>query len=295
MSARRGRIAIVGAGPVGQGLALLARGRGYEVSCVVSRRRSSARALARLTRTSLYSDSPSEIPEHTDIILVAVPDSELRAVSKSLSKSFRRARKKRWVIHTSGVTPADVLAPLRRLNIGIASIHPIRSFPPGPPPAWKELEGTWFGVETSARERAWALRFVRCLGGRSLIVPKSKKTLYHIACTFASNYALTLLQAVSIIARRAGMKKDLRPFEKLLITSIGRGFRVGPTAALTGPVVRGDRSVLKQHREELRRALPKLLPLFDELVLLTAREAVSGRRLTAKQRRAIRTLFASPS
>jgi predicted short-subunit dehydrogenase-like oxidoreductase (DUF2520 family) len=45
--------------------------------------------------------------------------------------------------------------------------------------------------------------------------------------------------------------------------------RLGPEAALTGPIARGDESTVEAQRAAVEAAAPQLLELFDELVRVT--------------------------
>jgi predicted short-subunit dehydrogenase-like oxidoreductase (DUF2520 family) len=42
--------------------------------------------------------------------------------------------------------------------------------------------------------------------------------------------------------------------------------KLGPRAALTGPVARGDEGTIVQHRKAVQTAAPDLLPLYDALL-----------------------------
>jgi predicted short-subunit dehydrogenase-like oxidoreductase (DUF2520 family) len=45
--------------------------------------------------------------------------------------------------------------------------------------------------------------------------------------------------------------------------------KLGPEAALTGPVARGDEETVAAQRAAVEEAAPELAPLFDELVRRT--------------------------
>ena len=54
---------------------------------------------------------------------------------------------------------------------------------------------------------------------------------------------------------------------------------LGPEAALTGPVARGDESTVAAQRAAVEETAPELLALFDELVRRT--RAVAGQEAPA--------------
>ena len=51
---------------------------------------------------------------------------------------------------------------------------------------------------------------------------------------------------------------------------------LGPEAALTGPIARGDEGTTERHRASVAERTPELLPLWTELAEAT--RAVAGRR-----------------
>jgi predicted short-subunit dehydrogenase-like oxidoreductase (DUF2520 family) len=51
---------------------------------------------------------------------------------------------------------------------------------------------------------------------------------------------------------------------------------MGPEAALTGPIVRGDEATVARHREAVAQRTPALLELWDALA--DATRALAGRK-----------------
>jgi predicted short-subunit dehydrogenase-like oxidoreductase (DUF2520 family) len=52
----------------------------------------------------------------------------------------------------------------------------------------------------------------------------------------------------------------------LAAASLENAARLGPAAALTGPVARGDLAVLAGHRAAIGEGAPELLPLYEALL-----------------------------
>ncbi len=287
---RREVIVIIGAGAVGNALARATRTAGHRIASVVSRSASSARKLARATKTARWGTDLLGIPADATMFIIAVPDAEIERVARRLAAHIGRSRRRRKVFHTSGMATSESLRPLRKVGLTVCSIHPIRSFPPlaGASAIVRSLKDEWFGIEGSADAQRWARPFVRTLGGHPVSIPKSKKTQYHIACTFASNYPLVMLRAAELFARSAGISGGILPLRSLLLGSVRNGLEVGPMRAITGPVARGDAETVRRHRSDIRRQVPHLVPLFDQLVSFAVREAVQAGRITQTQQRAVR-------
>lgn len=289
---RRRSIAVIGAGAVGSALAVFARRRGHVVRSVISRRTDAARRLARSVGASVWSDDVAVLDGRSDLIILSVPDAEVTGVCRKLKDV---ALGDAVIVHTSGLLTSDALSPLKAKGRMLGSLHPILSFPTSLSAAdmADRLSKSVFGIEGTPSARNWMERFVGSLGCTSVAIPKSRKSLYHVACTFASNYALTLLEAVRMLSEQAGLPSGLEPFERLFASSVEGGFRKGPMRALTGPVARADEAALRIHARTIRRDVHTLYPLFAELVLLTARQSRHSGRLSASEARRIESVVRS--
>ena len=83
----------------------------------------------------------------------------------------------------------------------------------------------------------------------------------------ASNFLLTLQAAAERLAGGAGLERSeartlLAP---LVRQSVENWAAVGPEAALTGPIARGDERTVESQRAAVATEAPELLALFDEL------------------------------
>ncbi len=267
MSSRQPTIALIGAGPVGTAVAIHAQRNGFSVAAVVSKHRSSSHVLARRVACRVFGTSVASIPPDVDVVVIAVPDGEIRRVATSLAASVAWHRRTGFV-HTSGALTSDELAPLRTRGHRVASVHPIQTFPREAQRFSDEtlLQNIAWGVEAPSPSRTWAHRLVRRWRGRPLQVPKDAKITYHLACTFAANYPVLLWQLAEELGRAARIPGGLAPFMPLILESLGYAYELGPRKALTGPAVRGDRAMLQRHRAALLRLKPTWVPLFDALV-----------------------------
>jgi len=114
------------------------------------------------------------------------------------------------------------------------------------------------------------------LTSRPFSIPPEKKTLYHIAAVFASNYFVTLLSAVGRTGSAAGLPREeiVTLFEPLIRQTLDAVLCTSPHAALTGPIARNDRDTIRRHVEALHElGDEQTLSLYIELGLATARLA----------------------
>jgi predicted short-subunit dehydrogenase-like oxidoreductase (DUF2520 family) len=105
------------------------------------------------------------------------------------------------------------------------------------------------------------------LGGRRIDVDDEHRAAYHAAACIASNHLVALLGQVERVAAIAGVPLDA--LLELSRQSLENVASVGPRAALTGPVARGDWETVDRHRAVLegldRRAYDVMVELAEVL------------------------------
>ena len=207
------RVRIVGAGRAGGSFALALGDVGWQVELQL-------RGLP---------DGPAA--HDVDLLLLCVPDAVVAELAAEVEPDPGAV-----VAHCAGSLALDVLAPHRRR----ASVHPLVSLP-SPPVGAARLRTAWFGVAGDPL----ALEVVRDLGGRAVEPPDERRAEYHAAAVIASNHLVALLGQVERVAASVGM--PLEPYLELAAGSLDNVREMGPAAALTGPVARGDWDTVRAH------------------------------------------------
>ncbi len=166
-----------------------------------------------------------------DLVLLCVPDGAIAERASTLAVDADRV-----VGHCSGALGLDVLEPHPRRT----SLHPLVSVADAERGA-AALRGAWAGLagDPIAAELAAAL------GMRGVAVPDERRAEYHAAAAIASNHLVALLGQVERVA--SGLGVPLEAFAALARGSLENATSMGPTAALTGPVARGDWSTVRAH------------------------------------------------
>jgi predicted short-subunit dehydrogenase-like oxidoreductase (DUF2520 family) len=267
-------ITLIGAGAVGTSLALALHAHAYPLRTIVSRTDAAARSLAKRVQSRAFLPiGELRLPED-GIVFIAVPDDALGDVVERLSASIDGVSAA-VVMHTSGALPAGVLGPLRESGAAIGSFHPLMLFPRGRSTG-AELTKCPVAIEGDERALDAARKIARALKAKPFLVPPEKKSLYHIAAVFASNYFVTLLSAVE----RTGAALDLPRSEiiplflPLIRQTLDAVLESSPRAALTGPIKRNDRDTVRRHLDALRElGDDRMLALYIELGLATAQLA----------------------
>jgi predicted short-subunit dehydrogenase-like oxidoreductase (DUF2520 family) len=262
----RPKIAIVGAGNVGQTLALALRGAGYRIREIVSRSspasRRRARALAR--RVGARAVILGAFKPHAGVIWLCVPDREIHPCALSLA-----SRGGDWhgltVVHPSGSLLSDELQPLAQLGADIASAHPLMTFVRRSQPS---LEGVGFTVEGDRAAVQVVREIVVRLGAKLFPINKKQKAAYHAWATVTSPMMTALLATAEEVAKLAGVPRAQarRRMMPILRETLENYSRFGPAAGFSGPIVRGDAATVEKHLRELR-ASPVAAHVYRRLAL----------------------------
>jgi predicted short-subunit dehydrogenase-like oxidoreductase (DUF2520 family) len=284
------KVCIVGAGRVGSTLALALQRRGYEIVGVASRSEQSARRLGERLGCP-FTVRPAECTRNAAVVLITTPDREIGAVAAAIQSRGGFAAGQ-LVAHTSGATPAEVLAPARAAGADVASLHPLQSFA-DVETALERLPGCYFGVEGDPAGVWRARRLVEDLGGVPLEVNAKDKALYHAAACVASNYLVAVIHLATELLGRCGWTRAdaLKALAPLVDGTRENVRNLGPVRALTGPVARGDRPTLEWHLAALARLDDGYEGVYRALGAYTAGLAREQGALGAVQARELAALF----
>jgi predicted short-subunit dehydrogenase-like oxidoreductase (DUF2520 family) len=263
-------LAIVGAGRVGRALGRRLRELGWNIGAVVARSEACARRAVRFIGSgSAHAGMPRRILAST-VILIATPDAAIAEVAQELARIGAEELQGKVVLHTSGARDAGVLRPLRDCGAAIGSMHPLQTFSGvGVPP----LEGRVFAIEGDVMAVRTARKIARALGGAPLHIAAPDKPLYHAACTLAAGHALVIAEAAIQLMMSLGMKRSeatraLLPMTRQVLQNCER---LGPRAAWTGPLARGDYGVVATHVDALRQYSLEYKEAYEALNRLAER------------------------
>ena len=258
------RIIFIGAGKVAWHLSYALNKKGYVISGIASRKKSSAEKLAGKFAVECTTN-PESIVKDADIIFITTPDSEIKKVVTNLCKNGV-LRKKQLIIHTSGLMSIKILDCVKKSGALPLSMHPIYSF--SSRSLSKDLlSGVWFILEGDSEAIEQGEKIVRMLGGKSFIIEGEKKSLYHLALVFASNFFVGVEDmAVELLLSCGIEKKDVLELIKPLVQVTEKNiWEKGTTGALTGPVERGDIETIKKHLELLSKQKQSFKKTYLEL------------------------------
>jgi predicted short-subunit dehydrogenase-like oxidoreductase (DUF2520 family) len=263
-------LAIIGAGRVGRALGRRLRELGWKIGAVITRNEASARRAVRFIGAGKPHAGMTRQILASRVILVATPDDEIAAVAPDLARIGAEELRGKVVLHTSGALDARVLDPVKACGAAVGSIHPLQSFSGVTVPS---LEGRMFAVEGDAQAVSVARQITRSIGGSPVKIPNGKKVLYHAAATMAAANVLAVEEAASQLLMSLGMKRNQATQALLTLTRqvLENMEHLGPRAAWTGPLSRGDYRVLEAHLEALQNFPEEFAQAHELLNRLAAR------------------------
>lgn len=274
MENRRFNISIIGAGKVGVAVGNLLAGKGHRIVAATATTRASLdKAAPFLPGAHLLQDN-AEAAALADVILITAKDEQIRTACDDLVAGGA-IKPTHTLIHMSGAASLEVLSSAKDAGAKIASLHPIQSLA-SIEMAIERLPGSYFGITADGSAREVALQIAHDLDGRPIEIADENKVLYHAAACIASNYLVTLLNLAEEVYAAAGLDRGtaLEAMMQLVGGTTSNIRSVGTTAALTGPIARGDAKIVKQHLEALGKMDEDVLDIYKTLGLRTIDIAV---------------------
>jgi predicted short-subunit dehydrogenase-like oxidoreductase (DUF2520 family) len=259
-----GTLSIVGAGRVGRALGQQMRELGWKIGAIVTRNESSARRAVRFIGAGTACVGMSRRILASTCILIATPDGAIEEVANELARIGGEELQGRVVLHTSGALDSSVLNAVRACGAAAGSMHPLQTFNGVTVPP---LEGKVFAIEGDAMAVRMARNIARALGAAPSQIEPRKKPLYHAAGALAAGHTLVVVEAAIQLLTSLGMKRReamraLLPMTRQVLQNYER---LGPRAAWTGPLSRGDYDVVAKHLNVLQQYSPEYGNAYEAL------------------------------
>jgi predicted short-subunit dehydrogenase-like oxidoreductase (DUF2520 family) len=240
------RIGFIGAGRLARCLALSFARAGYPVTAVASRSAASAGRLASQMEHCAASDHPQQVVDTADIVFLAVPDDSIGSSAHTLRFGPDAAsRHGKALVHCSGASPVELLAPARDQGASIGGFHPLYLFS-GELADIERIAGCSVTIEADGPLKDTLTALAVALRCHPLSIPAGGRMLYHAAAHYAASFALCSLAECVALWRTLGFAEDdaLRALLPMLAGTIETARDKGLPDALAGPVSRGDNGVV---------------------------------------------------
>lgn len=270
-------LAIIGPGKVGTAIALAASKAGYTDITIGGRDIDKVDSASKKV-PGAKGRRIAEAAHHADIVLLTVSDAEIELVCKQMTEEL--AFKKGTVLaHLSGALDSSILNQAKvESGVYTASAHPMQTFPaldtgdlemPAVP-------GTYWFLEGDPEAVAALTELIEKLGGTVNAITREGKAIYHAASVVACNYLSTLMDTAIGMMKQSNVSEDIawKALKPLVFGTLNNIDKMGPEAALTGPIERGDVDTIAKHKVALDNMSSHERCLYSALGLRTVQLAM---------------------
>lgn len=257
---------LVGPGRAGMSLSVAFRRAGHNPVGVVARTEGAGAGAAEQLATRTLAWDTTLPP--ADLLLVAVRDDAIEEVAQRLAPWAEQVR---YAVHLSGLKPVASLAELETAGLQIGAFHPLQTLP-NPKDGSAALAGAWVAVTAADSGLVGFLEDLAfSIQARPFDLADAHRDLYHAAAAASSNFLVAALALAEELYRRAGVPYEVsRPLAE---TTVDNSYRLGPLAALTGPVARGDVGTVREQLAAVARWAPEMEDDYRAFARATARVA----------------------
>lgn len=241
----------MGPGRLGSALARELKRAGYHISEIVFGKSTASRRKARALAKQVHARAATSGKRlDADLVWFCVPDREIARAALQLAEVVEWTGK--VALHSSGALASSELRLLQRRGAAVASVHPLMTFVRGSVPS---LYSVPFALEGDPAAVQVARRIVRDLGAEAFPISRNRKAAYHAWGAFASPLLIALLVTAEKVSRAAGLstaeaRRKALPILRQTLTNYAK---LGAARAFSGPIVRGDAPVVRQHLQELKK------------------------------------------
>ncbi len=261
------RIVVLGPGRAGMSLAIASVAAEHDVVAVVGRSFDSAERGAAIVGAVPLTINDG-IPQ-ADLLVIATRDEAIGPVAARVARQDIAIPA---AVHLSGLTPVAALAPLTDRGLATGSFHPLQTLPT-PDAGAARLAGSYIAITADATLHDTLEAFADSLGATPFTLEDAAKPLYHAAAAAAANFPLAAFAMASDLFGSAGVPWDAaRPLVEAVVAN---AFDMGPRAALTGPVARGDVTTVAAQLDAVASSNPEWKVAFARFVESLA--ALTGR------------------
>jgi predicted short-subunit dehydrogenase-like oxidoreductase (DUF2520 family) len=237
---------------------------GWRIGAVVTRNQSSARRAVRFIGAGTALVGLSRRVLASTCVLIATPDGAIEEIANELARIGGQDLQGQIVLHTSGTMDSSVLFAARSCGASVGSMHPLQTFNGVTVPP---LEGKVFAIEGDPMAVRTARKIARALGAAPAQIEPRNKPLYHAAGALAAGHTLVVVEAAIQLLMSLGLKRTeamraLLPMTKQVLQNYER---LGPRAAWTGPLARGDYEVVAKHLNVLQQYSEQYRDAYDAL------------------------------
>ena len=181
----------------------------------------------------------------SDVILIAVSDAAIAAVSQQLIES------EALILHTSGSTSMAILDQNKRYGV----LYPLQSFSKEKELIYKKIP---FLIESKLQQDLEMIKtLTESLSANYFTVNSKDRAALHLAAVFSNNFTNHILTEAKQLCDDSKVPFEL--LKHLVLETIDKAFRMGPENSQTGPAKRNDTITINKQLSALKSAEQKEL------------------------------------
>jgi predicted short-subunit dehydrogenase-like oxidoreductase (DUF2520 family) len=257
-------ILFIGAGKLGTTLASALSQSGFVIPFFYSKEIPDNRKVY-FPNTTFVNELRTEYFENTEIVIITVPDEQIKIVAEQLD-SLDIIWESKIIMHTSGCLNSTELGALKLNGAQVGSIHPMQSFDKHFMPK-TIFENIIFSVEGDTQVQTFLEKIAELLNAKVTKLKPEDKILYHIAAVASSNFFVALLDYVGRLYKNLDF--DENKIKELIVPIVSQSLNNFKNAEskniLTGPLKRGDFSTIENHVKYLKDNQEEMLPVYSEI------------------------------
>ena len=255
------KIGLIGAGTVATTFAVKLAEGGFPVVAVADAKPAMAQRMAGLVKGCQIYDTNQGVVDAADVVIIATWDQAMIPVINEINW-----RPDKGVVHTSGFFGTDILEPAKRAGARVGGFHPAQLFA-NLDQALGVLPGSTFCLLGEPPLLDTLKEMVSAIKGNWIVLKPEEKPLYHVALAFASDFTMVCNKIATDLFQRFGVSpsesiKTITPIIRGTVDSI---INLGFPDCFSGPITRGDLSVIGKHVETLEKNQPDLAAIFKAL------------------------------
>ena len=277
-------IAVIGAGKISYSLVNAIQKSKYNISIIVSQHLNSAKKLAHKFDIKKYSDHPNDIPSNCSLLLLAVPDNQIKIVAENLS-GLKLNFKNSLFVHLSGAHDISLLNALKNKKAKAASFHIMQTFPSK---KIVPIKNCYAAIEANNKSvEKYLFEVSKDLNLHPFKIKSGEKAYYHLAGVYATNFLVgNTFSAENIF--KSNSKEEIKFFEiaqPIIKSTLNNISKNNSANSLSGPADRGDYKTILKHISALKKRkaliedninLQLLNYISQSLILLQAAEKKYG-------------------
>mgnify|MGYP001375959802 CR=1 FL=1 len=232
------KVFIIGTGNVAAALGSAFKKAGHEITGVFGLHPAKVEALHKKLNCKGF-NSLLEIPNNSDVYLLAVSDDAIQSVAKQIKIN------QGIIVHTSGSTDISVLGKFK--NKGV--FYPVETIKFNHPKSFKKVPLCLEASNESTLKKL--MKLAHPVSYKIYILNSKERAELHLAAVFTNNFTNHLIGISQDILEKIHLPVEL--LEQLAHSTIKNAFLSDPVKSQTGPAVRNDKKTINKHLDLLKK------------------------------------------